>query len=94
MVSKAAPLQGFDAKLLLGDEPLFPGQERRIGFAFLSPEAAGLMRDARRFFLWEGRFIGEGTGVESEEGLSLLRETIQAAILTFRRLSSWSTQST
>ena len=32
--------------------------------------------------------------VESEEGLSLLRETIQAAILTFRRLASWSTQST
>lgn len=64
MVSKTEPLRGYDAKLLLGDVPLYPGQLRRLGLVFLSPDAMGVMRDAHKFYLWEGRFIGEAVVVE------------------------------
>lgn len=50
---------GWDARLQLGDEPFFPGAQRRVGFLFLSPEGAGAMRRAGQFLLLEGRFIGE-----------------------------------
>lgn len=60
MVSKVEPLVGFDALPLLRDEPLRPGEKRRLGFVFLSPdEALPVMRQAARFYLWEGRFVGE-----------------------------------
>jgi hypothetical protein len=65
MVSKTEPLCGFDALPLLRDEPLLPGQRRRIGFVFLSPEQALVaIRAARRFYLWEGRFVGEAEVVD------------------------------
>ena len=41
MVSKAAPLQGFDAKLLLGDEPLFPGRSVGSVSPFCLPRPLG-----------------------------------------------------
>jgi hypothetical protein len=42
------------------EEPLAPGDRRRLGFVFLSgDEAAEKMRLAGVFYLWEGRFIGE-----------------------------------
>jgi len=50
---------GWDARIQLGDEPFEPGTERRVGFVFLSPEGADAMRSAGRFYLWEGRFVGE-----------------------------------
>lgn len=60
MVSVEAPLTAWDGFPLLGDEGLEPGQRRRLGFHFLSgEEAAGLMRAAGKFFLWDGRPIGE-----------------------------------
>jgi len=46
------------------DAPLAPGERRRLGFVFLSgEEAANALRNAGRFYLWEGRFIGEATVV-------------------------------
>ncbi|WP_245968691.1 hypothetical protein [Hephaestia caeni] len=64
MVSDAEPLQGWDALLLLRDQPLRPGEERRLGFVFLSgQEAADTFKTAGQFYLWEGRFIGEATVV-------------------------------
>lgn len=55
---------GWDARLQLGDMPFAPGTKRRIGFVFLSgQQAADLMKEAGRFFLWEGRFVGEATVV-------------------------------
>jgi hypothetical protein len=37
-----------------------PGEERkRVGFVFLSTDGATAMQAADRFFLWEGRVIGE-----------------------------------
>jgi len=50
---------GWDARLQLGDRPLEPGAKRQVGFVFLSSEGAEAMRRARKFYLWEGRFIGE-----------------------------------
>lgn len=60
IVSKSEPLEGWDALLLLRDKPLQPGETRRLGFVFLSgQEAVAALRPAGRFFLWEGKFIGE-----------------------------------
>lgn len=60
MVSNIEPLLGFDALPLLRDQALEPGEHRRLGFVFLSPlEAVAAIEKAGRFYLWEGRFIGE-----------------------------------
>ena len=60
MVSQAEPLMGWDAIPLLGEGALAPGERRRLGFYFLSgEEAARVIRDAGRFYLWEGKFVGE-----------------------------------
>jgi hypothetical protein len=62
MVSKSTPLTGYDGFPLLGETPMKPGEKRRVGFVFLSgDEAAKVMRAARKFYLWEGKFIGEAT---------------------------------
>ena len=59
MVSMMEPLSGYDAWPLLGEEPLKPGERRQVGFVFLSQEGAETMKRAGRFYLWEGRFVGE-----------------------------------
>lgn len=65
VVSKNIPLQGYDVLLQLEDDALCPGQQRRLGLVFLTPEGARAVRNAAKFFLWEGRFIGEGSvGIE------------------------------
>jgi hypothetical protein len=66
MVSQAEPLQGWDARLVFDDEPIFPGQQRRVGFAFCTGEGARLISEARHFFLWEGRFVGEADVYEGQ----------------------------
>jgi hypothetical protein len=55
----------WDALFQLGDEPLRPGEKRRVGLVFLTPEGAEKMRRAGRFLLWEGRIIGEARVVQS-----------------------------
>lgn len=52
---------GWDARLQLGDRALEPGIRLQVGFVFLSSEGAEIMRRARKFYLWEGRFIGEAS---------------------------------
>lgn len=64
-VSKNREQPGWDAKLLIGDEPFEPGTARRVGFVFLSPEGAEAMRSAGHFYLWEMGFIGEADVVRS-----------------------------
>lgn len=62
-VSKSPPLIGYDAWPLL-EEPLAPGDRRRLGFVFLfGEEAAHVFRKAGIFYLWEGRFVGEAVVV-------------------------------
>jgi hypothetical protein len=63
------PIVGYDGWPLLGDRPLRPGEQRRLGFVFGSgAEAASVLRNAGRFFLWEGRFIGEARVVGDDDG--------------------------
>lgn len=51
--------EGWDGYPLLESE-MTPGERRRLGFVFLSGAAAvSALRPSGRFFLWEGRFIGE-----------------------------------
>lgn len=64
MVSKKEPLVGYDAWPLLGDDPINPGESRRLGFVFLSPDGLETIARAGRFFLWEGGFIGEAKVIE------------------------------
>jgi hypothetical protein len=65
MVSRSEPLVGWGAFLLLRTEAPAPGDRRRIGFCFLSgDEAATIMRNAGKFYLWEGRFIGEAEVID------------------------------
>lgn len=59
-VSRDPPIVGYDGWPLLGETTLGPGDQRRLGFWFASgEEAAEIMRAAGRFYLWEGKFIGE-----------------------------------
>lgn len=59
MISKEKPLSGYSGWPIL-DEPLKPGEDRaKVGFVFLVPEGADALRSAGRFYLWEGRFVGE-----------------------------------
>lgn len=64
VLSKNEPAVGYDGWPLLGDNPMGAGEHRRVGFVFLSgEEAAAVFRKAGRFFLWEGRSIGEAVVV-------------------------------
>lgn len=49
----------YSACPLLGEEPIQPGESRRVGFVTLSPESAEVLATAGRFYLWDGRYIGE-----------------------------------
>ena len=59
--------EGYDGWPLLGDNILNPGDSATVGFVFLSgEEAASKFRSAGKFYLWEGRLIGEATVVQNE----------------------------
>ena len=49
----------YDACPQVGDEPMLPGETRKVGFVTLSPESADVLARNGRFYLWDGRFIGE-----------------------------------
>jgi hypothetical protein len=52
--------EAWDGFPLLGDGEMQPGETREVGFVFMSgEEAAGKMRAAGMFYLWEDRLIGE-----------------------------------
>jgi hypothetical protein len=59
VASKSEPLEDFSGWMLLGDEAPYPGDQRDLGFVFLTPEGASAMRAAGTFYLWEGRSVGE-----------------------------------
>ncbi len=47
---------------MLNGSAMKPGETRRVEIMFLSPnEAVPAFRKAGKFYLWEGRIIGEGT---------------------------------
>jgi hypothetical protein len=56
---------GWDGCPQLNDEPMYPGQTRTVGFAFLSErEAAATLSKNEKFYLWDGGFIGEAQIVD------------------------------
>ena len=61
----AEEIVGWDGWPLLGDDPLMPGDRRRLGFYFISgDDAADVMRRAGKFYLWEGHYVGEAVVVD------------------------------
>jgi hypothetical protein len=51
---------GYDGWPLLGEQPMLPGERRRVGYVFLSgQQAIDYLRSAPKFYIWEGRIIGE-----------------------------------
>lgn len=53
--------QGWDCRLSLHGSPMAPGETRRVELTFLSvDQAVPAILETGRFFLWEGRIIGEG----------------------------------
>ncbi len=66
-VQDEATRAGWDGWPLLGKRSIRPGESRRVGLFLLSgDEAASSLRSARRFFIWEGRVVGEATVVEAD----------------------------
>jgi hypothetical protein len=63
MISNQPPWDGWDGWPLLEEQGIEPGDQRRLEFVFISPEAPDILRAACRFYLWEGRIVGEGTVV-------------------------------
>jgi hypothetical protein len=56
--------EGRDGFLILNGLKVWPGETRRMGIAFLSgEESASIFRAAGKFYLWEGRIIGEAVVV-------------------------------
>jgi hypothetical protein len=54
----------WDGWPTLGEAELRPGETGRFGWMFLSgDQAASTMRQAGKFYLWEGRIIGEAVVV-------------------------------
>ncbi|MGY3609103.1 MULTISPECIES: hypothetical protein [unclassified Bradyrhizobium] len=55
--------EGWDGYPLL-ERAMMPGERRRLGFVFLCrEEAAQALGATDRFYLWEGRWIGEAAVV-------------------------------
>ena len=48
-----------DCRILLDGKRLLLGQPCKVGFVFLSPDSAAIFKAAGRFYLWEGKLIGE-----------------------------------
>lgn len=55
----SGPFVGWDAWPLLNGEPLYPDEERQVGFFFLRPEGAEAVRKSGHFYLRERGIIGE-----------------------------------
>lgn len=72
---------GYDGWPLLGDEPISPGETRRVGYVFLSgQEVVNYQKAADRFYIWEGRIIGEAKIVEIDVPINDAGSWREAAI--------------
>lgn len=50
----------WDCRILTGGERFSPGETREFGVKFGRPEIAPAFGLVDKFYLWEGRIIGEG----------------------------------
>jgi hypothetical protein len=59
--------QAWDCRLLLRGSSLSPGETRRVEISFLSAgQAFDALSKGDKFFLWEGRVIGEARFVDPQ----------------------------
>jgi hypothetical protein len=65
MLRKDGP-EGRDCRVLLDGRSVAPGESARVGMIFLSPDSAALFRAAGKFYLWDGRIIGEASVIDSK----------------------------
>src|SRR5260221_14255480 len=54
---------GWTVFIDVGETPLSPGEKRRVGISVLHDEGRKLILDVGRFYLWDGRFVGEATNI-------------------------------
>lgn len=54
-----------DCRLFLNGQEIRPGETKRVGILFSFEPAASIFRAARKFYLWDGRIIGEAVVVRS-----------------------------
>jgi hypothetical protein len=77
-------LEGTDrgCHILLHGRAVAPGETARVGVTILlgEEEAATLFFPARRFFLWEGRIVGEGTVISNRPTATKVYIKKEAAI--------------
>lgn len=60
-VAKDGTEAGWDC-VVVGGGPVAPGERAQLGLIFLSgAEAVKALTQGPKFYLWEGRFIGEAT---------------------------------
>jgi hypothetical protein len=58
---------GHDGWPLLIDGPMSPGEMRRVGYFFLGgQEAVNYLSGFEKFYIWEGRIVGEARIVNSK----------------------------
>lgn len=48
-----------DCRLILKGVVISPGETKRVGIRFMRDEMASLFQSAAKFYLWDGRIIGE-----------------------------------
>lgn len=61
---------GWDARLVFEGTPIVPGQTRKVGLIFLTPEGEQAIRSAHHFFIWEMRIVGKATVCDFEPDFS------------------------
>lgn len=66
-VSRDTSAGGWDVRMQFTGSPFLPGTERRVNLAFLSEQGAQAIKHARRFYVWEGRFVGEGIVITGDQ---------------------------
>ena len=59
-------VSGWDCGVLTNGERFSPGETKELGIIFLTPEIAPAFRLMPKFYLWEGRIIGEATVLTSK----------------------------
>ena len=64
---KGSEWGGYDGWPLLIDGPMSPGETRRVGYFFMGgQDAVNYLGGAEKFYIWEGRIVGEARIVNSE----------------------------
>ena len=81
-VEQNAKTSGFDAYPLLSDVVMMPGETRYVGLWFMHPDQAEpKFRQAGKFYLWDGGFVGEATIKPDYSGMTGNERLHEAGLL-------------